>query len=216
MSNNEKSKPTKRKIITYYLIFAACLLVIAAVTVGIVFAVKNNRNISNIDTPVTNPDDNDGNKEPQKPEDPDKPIDTSTKYEFIVPIAEVNLSQANVFAYDKTLDRYCVHDGMDFAAAAGTKVYAAVDGTVTEVSVNDALCGAIIKIQHANGVETVYKFVQPVENLKAGDTVNRGDVIATVATATGVENADGDHLHFEVYKDGKLVDPDDYLGIISK
>ncbi len=207
MKNTQKTKPTKKKIIAYYLILAASLLVIAAVTVGVVFAVRNSVDNS-ID--VDNPDN------PDNPDGPDDSVDTSTKYEFIVPVKEVNLSQAHVFCYDKTLDRYALHQGMDFSANAGTQVLAAVDGTVKEVSLKDTLYGAVVTIEHADGVVTVYKYIDPSETLKAGATVKRGDVIGQVAKATGAENAVGDHLHFEVFKNNVQVDPDIYLDITSK
>lgn len=213
MKNKQKTQPTKKKILMYYLILAACLLVVAAVTVGVVFGVRGNQT----DLPtIEAPDDPDnGDKEPDK--EPDEPtIDTSTKYEFISPVETVNVSQTHVLWHNKTLNVYRLHNGMDFECVAGTDVLAAVDGTVKSVGINDTLYGAVIEIEHADGVTTVYKFVDPVANLKAGDKVNRGDKIATVATATGVENADGDHLHFEVYKNNKMQDPDLYLNLISK
>ncbi len=217
MKNTEKNKPTKKKILMYYLILAACLLVIAGITAGVIFAVRNNgiTNPPSIDegNKPSNPDD--GNNDNKDPDDNDH-VDTSTQYEFIVPVKDVNLSQAHIFGYDKTLDRYCLHEGMDFKCAEGTEVLAAVDGTVKSVSVRDELYGAVITIEHADNVTTVYKFINPVENLKAGDKVSRGDVIGKVAKATGVENADGDHLHFEVLKNNVMQDPDDYLDIISK
>ncbi len=208
----EKIKPTKKKILTYYLILASCLLVAAAITVGVVFGVKKNN--PTIDKPpVANPDDS---NKPDNPDKPDKPVDTTTAYEFIVPVKDVNLTQSYVFGYDKTLDRYTEHKGMDFAAAAGTEVLAAVDGTIENVYTQDQLYGAVIEIKHENGFMTVYKFVTPAENLKKGDKVNRGDVIGTIAAATGVEIQDGDHLHFEVFENGKRIDPDLKLNIISK
>lgn len=222
-NDTQKSKPTKKKILMYYLILAACLLVIAGITVGIVFAVRENSvtppsidkgNNDNKD-PV-NPDNPDNPSNPDNPDKPDKPVDTSSKYEFIVPVKEVNLAQAHVFGYDKTLDRYCLHEGMDFALAAGSDVLAAVDGTVKSVVTSDELYGGVITIEHADGVTTVYRFVDPVENLKEGDAVERGSVIGKIAKATGVENEEGDHLHFEVYKNNVMQDPDDYLNIISK
>lgn len=217
MKNTEKNKPTKKKILMYYLILAACLLVIAGITAGVIFAVRNNgiTNPPSIDegNKPSNPDD--GNNDNKDPDDNDH-VDTSTQYEFIVPVKDVNLSQAHIFGYDKTLDRYRLHEGMDFKCAEGTEVLAAVDGTVKSVSVRDELYGAVITIEHADNVTTVYKFINPVENLKAGDRVSRGDVIGKVAKATGVENADGDHLHFEVLKNNVMQDPDDYLDIISK
>lgn len=217
MKNTQNTKPTKKKIITYYLILAACLLVIAGITVGIVFAVRG-ANVTPPNDIIDGGNKPDDGKEPENPDDgkPEEPVDTSSKYEFIVPVKEVNLTQAHVFGYDKTLDRYQLHKGMDFALAAGSDVLAAVDGTVKSVSTSDEMFGAVITIEHADGVTTVYKFVEPVANLKAGDTVNRGSVIAKVAAATGVENEEGDHLHFEVYKNNVMKDPDEYLNIISK
>lgn len=211
MKNKEKTKPTKKKILTYYLILAASLLVIAGITVGVVFAVRNNVDGGSIDLPKPS--------EPNKPEDPDDqepPVDTSSKYEFIVPVKDVNLTQAHVFVYDKTLDRYCLHEGMDFSCAAGSEVFAAVDGKVLSVETNHRLYGGVVTIEHANGVKTVYRYIDPAENLKAGMEVERGSVIGKVAAATGAENAEGDHLHFEVYKNNVMQDPDDYLDIISK
>ena len=207
MKNKQKTQPTKKRILTYYLILAACLLVIAAITVGVVFGSNLLNNGPTIDAGQDNPDDP-GNEEPN--------TNTVSKYEFIPPVEDVVVSQANVFWHNKTLNIFRQHDGMDFKCKAGTEVLAAVDGTVKSVYKNDRLYGAVIEIEHENGITTVYKFIEPVENLRAGATVNRGDVIATVAVATGVENADGDHLHFEVYKNGDVVDPDEYLFIISK
>ena len=215
MKNKEKTKPTKKKILLYYLIMAACLLVIAAITIGVVFAVKANQapdltlEAPKDDDPGTNPNPN--------PDDDDPPVeDTSSKYEFITPVKDVVLKHSYNFDYNQTMDYYRVHYGMDFTAEEGTSVFACVDGVVTEIIKNNDMYGAIIKISHAGNIETVYKFVEPVSNLKVGSTVNRGDVIATVAKATGVEVAEGDHLHFEVFANSKSVDPDNYLKIISK
>lgn len=222
MKNNEKSKPTKKKILTYYLVTGACLLVIAAIVVGVVFAVKSNKvgdviDKPNNDTPnITNPDDGNNGGNTNKPNDDNPTVDTSSKYELIVPVKDANVIKAHVFGYDQTMDWYRLHEGMDFAAAAGTQVFAAVDGRIKEISTSDVLYGATITIEHENGVTTVYKFVEPAEGMKVGDSVNRGEVIATIAAANGVENKDGDHLHFEVYKDGKIADPDDYLELTSK
>lgn len=208
MKNKEKTKPTKKKILLYYLILAACLIVIAAITIGVVFAVKANRASDfTLDTPKE--------EEPGDGEEP--PVeDTSSKYEFITPVKNVVLRHAHTFDYNATMDYYRMHRGMDFTADEGTDVFACVDGVVTEIITNSDLYGSIIKVSHANDIETVYKFVVPSTGLKVGSTVNRGDTIATVAKATGVEVAEGDHLHMEVFQKGKSVDPDTYLKIIAK
>lgn len=226
MKDKEKTKPTKKKILFYYLILAACLLVIAAITVGVVFAVKNNSvNPPLIDSGDDKPDDDkkpdDGNnpddgKDSDDGKDPDDSTNTSSKYEFIVPVKDVNLAKSYAFSHDKTLDRYCLHQGMDFKCDEGTAVLAAVDGKVKSVVTEDRLYGGIVTIEHENGLVTVYKFVQPNENLKEGATVSRGDAIGTVMKATGAEIEEGEHLHFEVFKNNKVQDPDEYLNIISK
>ena len=208
MKNKEKAKPTKKKVLMYYLILAACLLVIAAVTIGVVFGIRaNNSGDITLDVP----------KEEEPPKEDEPPVeDTSSKYEFITPVKDVVLRHAHNFDYNATMDYYRMHRGMDFTANEGTDVLACVDGVITEIITNNDMYGAIIKVSHANDIETVYKFVVPSSNLKVGSTVNRGDTIATVAKATGVEVAEGDHLHLEVFQKGKSVDPDNYLKIINK
>ena len=216
------TNPTKKKKLLSWLVLAACLLIIAAITVGIIFAVNGNRQkiTGDIGQTQTPPDDSGKENPPDDSGDKNPPdggeVDTSSQYEFIVPVKEVNLIKSHEFNWDKTMEWYRLHQAMDFAAPAGTEVMAAVDGTVLSVVKSDPLDYAVITIEHANGVKTVYKFIDPVEKLVAGSKVNRGDVIGTVASASGVENADGDHLHFEVWKDGKITDPDDYLNITSK
>ena len=104
---NQNTKPTKKKIVMYYLILAACLVVIASVTVGIVFAVRN-RNADNfIDNDTQQPDDgnNPGGDNPDdgNEDEDDKPTDAA--YVFVSPVADIDLLQSHVFGYDKTLDR---------------------------------------------------------------------------------------------------------------
>jgi len=209
MKDKQKTKPAKKKILTLYLILAASILVIAAITVSVIFGVNWDRNDNVIDGGTNNPG---GDEDP----DDKDPVDTSTQYEFIVPVKDVQLSQAHVFWHDKTMNWFRLHEGMDFSAAQGTEVYAAVDGTVLAVTTSDAYYGGTVTLSHAGEVKTVYAFIDPAEELKVGDKVNRGDVIGKVAKACGVESKEGDHLHFEVYKNDKVVDPDEYLDIIQK
>lgn len=222
--NENTTKPTKKKRLLFWLTLAACLLIVAAITVGIVFAVKGNgKNLTIDDNPPSQDEGNgDGNGDqadvpPADEGNKDSEIvDTSSMYEFIAPIEQVDLIKVHEFGYDRTMDWYRLHQAMDFGAPAGTNVLAAVDGVVTSIVEKDTLDYAIIQIAHANDVTTVYKFVEPAEGLEVGQKVNRGQVIGTVATASGRENADGDHLHFEVYSNGEIADPDDFLHLNSK
>lgn len=213
---SEKStNPTKKKKLLSWLILAVCLLIIAAVIVGIIFAARGTGNNLTADNGQTQNPPDEGVNPPDEGDDEDSK-NTSSQYEFITPVQEVNLIKCHEFNWDKTMEWYRLHQAMDFAAPAGTEVMAAVDGTVRSIVKSDPLDYAVITIDHANGVTTVYKFLDPAEELYAGSKVNRGQIIGTVTKATGVEIEDGDHLHFEVWKDGKLTDPDEYLEINSK
>lgn len=103
------------------------------------------------------------------------------------------------------------HHGVDLAAAHGTRIRAAADGTVKVVASN-GLLGRHIIIDHGNGYETVYAhlFRQSVRN---GQDVSRGQLIGYEGS-TG--RSTGPHLHFEIRKHGQYVDPCDYLPELDK
>ncbi len=222
MKENTTTKPTKKKRLLFWLVVAACLLIAAAITVGVIFGMRGTANNPTLDSGTNQGDTPPGQSDGKDDDKDDKDdgnggtVDTSTSYEFIPPVETVTLIKSHEFGYDKTMDWYRLHQAMDFGAPAGTNVMAAVDGTVKSIVTSDMLDYAVIEIEHAGGITTVYKFVDPASGLKSGQKVNRGQVIGTVATASGRENADGDHLHFEVFKDGEIADPDDYLHINSK
>ncbi|HIU79473.1 MAG TPA: M23 family metallopeptidase [Candidatus Coproplasma excrementipullorum] len=211
-----QEKNNKKKLLTYYLILGACILLIAAVTVTVVFAVRNNGNSFEIDNGGTTDDgnqDEDGDDE----DDDDQPTDdVSSAYEFIAPVSVMDVINDYTFYYNKTLDCYHYHTGLDMAAEAGTEVVACVDGTVESINVGDLLDGTKVVLSHADGVKTSYYFIDAAEGLEVGDTVKRGDVIGTVAEPAGSEYKEGAHLHFEVSKNGETVDPNEYLDISEK
>lgn len=100
------------------------------------------------------------------------------------------------------------HKGMDIAAPAGTPIYAASGGTVTHSGWDSSGYGYKIIIKHSNGYETLYAHCSALY-VKKGDTVARGENIAAVGT-TG--RSTGNHLHFEVRKNGKFTDPSLFIG----
>ena len=120
------------------------------------------------------------------------------------------------FYYNQTINAYYAHKGMDFSAEAGTQVFAVDAGVVESIYKDDLLVGTEITIDHGDGVKTVYRFVTANEDLTVGAEVKRGDCIATVAEATGEEYKDGAHLHFEVKKNGEIIDPAEYLTFEEK
>ncbi|ABK01957.1 peptidase M23B [Arthrobacter sp. FB24] len=95
------------------------------------------------------------------------------------------------------------HWGQDFAAACGTRVYAADAGVVRAVGWHPWGGGNRVEIDHGNGLITTYNHLEGIA-VKKGDSVQVGEVIAKVGT-TG--SSTGCHLHFETILDGVHVNP---------
>lgn len=98
------------------------------------------------------------------------------------------------------------HMGMDIAAPNGTPIKAAADGTVKFAGTMGGY-GNLVIISHGNGVETYYGHCSKIYVTK-GQEVTAGDEIAAVGS-TGYST--GNHLHFEIRKDGSQVNPQKYL-----
>lgn len=98
------------------------------------------------------------------------------------------------------------HSGIDIDGNDGDAIRAALGGTVTDEGEKPEY-GKYVRIQHADGFVTVYAHCSSID-VKAGDVIKQGDVIAKVGE-TG--NAIGTHLHFEVWKDGKALDPLEFI-----
>jgi murein DD-endopeptidase MepM/ murein hydrolase activator NlpD len=95
------------------------------------------------------------------------------------------------------------HDGVDIAAPTGTPISVADSGTVTFAGWKGKLGKAIV-IDHGGGnLVTIYGHLSAF-NVEAGDVVEKGDVIGYVGN-TG--RSTGPHLHFEIRKSGKSVNP---------
>ena len=97
------------------------------------------------------------------------------------------------------------HEGMDFAAPLGTPVRATGDGTVVETQ-KDGPQGIRVIIEHGFGYKTIYAHLESF-SVKRGQKVSRGETIGKVGS-TGMSIAP--HLHYEVHKNGKPVDPINY------
>ncbi|HEY6143020.1 MAG TPA: M23 family metallopeptidase [Flavobacterium sp.] len=105
-----------------------------------------------------------------------------------------------------------MHEGMDFTAKTGTPIYATGDGVVARADNTVSGYGNHIVIRHGFGYETLYGHLSKYK-CRAGQRVKRGDVIGYVGS-TG--RSEGPHLHYEVHKNGKVVNPlNFYYGNIS-
>ena len=100
-----------------------------------------------------------------------------------------------------------IHTGLDFAGPVGTPILASASGKVVSTGYEGAYGNQVI-IDHGNGYQTTYNHLSGI-GVSVGDKVSTGDQIGKRGS-TG--NSTGAHLHFEVTKDGKFVDPEGWLG----
>ena len=98
------------------------------------------------------------------------------------------------------------HYGMDFSADTGTEIFATGDGEVVKVRRSYTGYGRHVVIKHGFGYKTLYAHMSKTL-VKKGQKVKRGEVIGLVGN-TGTSVAP--HLHYEVFKDGKKVNPAHY------
>lgn len=99
------------------------------------------------------------------------------------------------------------HTGLDIVAYAGDKVLASAAGTVKEVVRSKKGLGNHVVIDHGNGYESFYCHLSEI-NVRRGKRVGRGEQIGVVGV-TGLTFAA--HLHYEVHKDGNVVNPVHYF-----
>ncbi|OCA82201.1 peptidase M23 [Bacillus sp. FJAT-27225] len=99
-----------------------------------------------------------------------------------------------------------MHKGIDIARPSNYTIKAADNGTVVEAGWDGAY-GKKIVIDHNNGFRTVYAHLSSID-VQVGQTVSRGSKIGNMGS-TG--DSTGIHLHFEVYKNGKLQNPLNYI-----
>jgi len=98
------------------------------------------------------------------------------------------------------------HEGLDFSAPPGTPIRAAAGGVVRTVTVHSGY-GNMVEIDHGDSLLTRYAHAKVIL-VKEGELVTRGQLIARVGS-TGLST--GPHLHFEVRRDDKALDPRVFL-----
>ncbi len=98
------------------------------------------------------------------------------------------------------------HYGIDVAASHGSPIYATADGYVLKIK-TEVTGGKVIILNHGGGVTTVYCHLSQF-NVKVGQKVKRWDVIGFVGQSG---KAIGPHVHYEVRKNGRAVNPMNYI-----
>ena len=100
-----------------------------------------------------------------------------------------------------------MHWGMDFSAKTGTPIYATGDGRIARADARAVGFGNHVRIDHGFGYVSIYAHMDKIV-VRRGNKVKRGDLIGYVGN-TG--RSKGLHLHYEVIKDGKKVNPVNYF-----
>lgn len=99
------------------------------------------------------------------------------------------------------------HNGIDIAASKGEPIHAADSGTVVNVGFSPDVYGHYMILQHKDNFQTLYAKCEKIL-VKEGQVLKSGDIIATCGSSG---RSTGPHLHFELRKDGKPVDPEKYV-----
>ncbi|MEA2077927.1 MAG: M23 family metallopeptidase [Candidatus Marinimicrobia bacterium] len=99
------------------------------------------------------------------------------------------------------------HSGIDLAANRGTSIYASGKGKVVFAAYSYGGYGNVVKVDHGEGIVSIYAHMNRIK-VKKGDIIERGSLIGEVGS-TG--RSTGPHLHYEIQKDGKAINPVKYM-----
>ena len=149
----------------------------------------------------------------------DPPVDVppvDVKPTIVMPVSSAASQTGLEFALDKlvywdTLEVWKYHPGIDFVG--DSDVMAIRDGTVTSVDMHTTLDGNVVTVTHDDGYVSVYKSLGDNVTVKVGDKVKAGDKLGTTSSSMASESNTGAHLHLEIQKDGKYIDPSEVLPI---
>lgn len=119
--------------------------------------------------------------------------------------ADSKTQENSIIYHDNT---YMQNSGVDFVNKNTFDVISILDGSVTDVKEDDTL-GKVIEIKHDNNYISLYQSLSEV-SVKKGDMVKQGQVIGKSGT-NELDKELGNHLHFELYLDGQVVNPTLYL-----
>lgn len=185
------------------------VLVLSVITISAYSSIKNNNK-----TITTN-------QEEQKKDNVSNTGDSGDQTEatgssdtiiFDLPFENASVSKQytdSSLLYDATTKIWCTHQALDFACAEGQVVKAIYSGKITKIE-NSMMNGTVVYLKVSDELTVVYKGLSSDISLKEGNEVKKGDVIGKV-TSFLTEKADGIHLHLELYKKDKLIDPTEYF-----
>lgn len=112
--------------------------------------------------------------------------------------------------FSETTDDWRSHEAIDIAAESGTEVCAIERGTVSYVG-KDPFSGITVRISHENGFESLYANLHNETTVIEGQAIEKSHIIGYVGESSLIESGESPHLHFELFKNGKRVNPEEYL-----
>jgi murein DD-endopeptidase MepM/ murein hydrolase activator NlpD len=124
-----------------------------------------------------------------------------------VPITNVNSPFGQKRSYE-------THPGVDLQAKSGTPVKSPAEGVVLKAGQTSGACGGSVTIKHGTEFQSRYCHLKQID-VSAGQKVSQGDLIGLsggAANDNGKGNSRGAHLHFELKRNGQLVNPMNYIG----
>jgi len=138
---------------------------------------------------------------------------------FQVPVAEfggiLKNSSLSELQFNEYMNRWEGHKGVAIASPLGSAVLAPFAGRVTSVR-NNTIHGMQVTIEHRDGVRTVLSNLATNTNVTEGQQVNKGQRVGSVGQTRALEFSTTPHVHVQVYRNDRRVDPNDFIDFPAK
>lgn len=128
-----------------------------------------------------------------------------------MPVRDAYISSNYGYRADPMTGRTAFHAGIDFAGTEGSDVFVVADGVVTFAGKRTGY-GNVVEVNHGDGLVTRYAHARAVA-VKAGDIVSKDQLVAYMGS-TG--RSTGTHLHYEVLRNGKQIDPTTFIRVAKR
>lgn len=181
------------------------VLVLGIVAISAYTSIKNSNESIFTDNPA-------GNEQTDNVNDGSDETTSTDGILFDLPFENATISKKYAekeLLYDATTKYWCTHQALDFACNDGQMSKAVYDGKIIKVE-SSMMNGTVVYLEVADNLVVTYKGLDSNVLVKEGDEVKKGQDIGKI-TGFLAEKADGVHLHLELTKDNKLIDPTEYF-----
>ena len=181
------------------------VLVLGIVAISAYTSIKNSNESIFTDNPA-------GNEQTDNVNDGSDETTSTNEILFDLPFENATISKKYAekeLLYDATTKYWRTHQALDFACNDGQMSKAVYDGKIIKVE-SSMMNGTVVYLEVADNLIVTYKGLDSNVLVKEGDEVKKGQDIGKI-TGFLAEKADGVHLHLELTKDNKLIDPTEYF-----